>query len=769
MVSFSKNFKLFFVTLLIILNITYTNSFAQNTNYGIKIIGNERIDDQTILSNLDVAYLRKGSLAAINKSLKKLYDLDLFSDVDIYQSEGFVIIKVTENPIIKDVIFQGNKKVDEDTLLAEIKLKKRAIYTKSKLESDIKRINDIYVKSGRFLTKIDPQIQKEDQNRINLIFKISEGKKAKIKNIYLVGNNVFSDQDLLDEVTTKKSKWFKPFSSSDSYDSDRMDFDKEKLRRFYNSKGYADFSVISANAQITPLKDKFYITFLLEEGIKYNFGEITIDNKVKKFDESLLKKSILTKKSKVYNADLVNNTIDKFTTILSENGYAFTNIEPVLKRNKEKKIIDIEYVIRETPRIYINEISITGNDRTLDKVIRRELRVREGDPFNITKINRSKQRIENLGFFEKVDFKTNRIGNSDKVNIAIEVKEKKTGELNFGIGYSTVDKMTGNIGIAERNLFGTGQEISVNTQKSSTRLSNEISYTKPYFMGRELAAGVDVFNYQLDKRDSLVYDQNSKGLTLRAGYAISEYIDHTIRYSYRDEEISNIEPTASPIIQSLKGKYVNSSIGQSLSLDKRDNKFDPKDGYYIGISQNYAGVGGDVEYLKHEGNASYYIPIINDNFVLKFSGRFGYIDGIGQDIKSNDNFFLGGNNFRGFEYAGIGPRAVVNGTGSAIGGNAVGGKLYYVSTTEFRFPLGLPKELGINAALFHDIGTLKLVDNFNKQNTQIIDDGSLRSSYGLSLVWASPLGPIRLDFSKVNQSEVYDRTESFRFSFGTNF
>ncbi len=767
MAILSKNLKLFFALSIIIYSTLQYNSLAKKPSK-IKIIGNERIDTATIKSYLDIKNLKKGQLGAIDKSLKKLYDLDLFSETKIYQDKNFIVIEVKENPIVKDVIFKGNKKIDDDILLSEIKLKKRVIYTKSKLESDIKRINDIYIKSGRFLTKIDPKIQKEDQNRINIIFKISEGKKAKIKDIYFIGNYVFSDQELLDEITTKKTKWYKPFSSSDSYDSDRMEFDKEKLRRFYNSRGYADFGVILANAQITPLKDKFFLNFLIEEGIKYDFGEIKIINKVKKFDKSLLDKSILTKKDKVYNADLVDKTIDKFTNILSENGYAFTNIKPILKRNKDQKIIDIEYIIEETPRIYINEINITGNDRTLDKVIRRELRVREGDPYNITKINRSKQRINNLGFFDKVDFKTNRIGNSDKVDIQIEVKEKKTGELNFGIGYSTLDKMTGNIGVRERNLFGTGQELAINTQKSSTRFSNEINYTKPWFTGREIAAGVDLFNYELDKRNTLVYDQNSQGFALRGGYSISEHIYHLIKYSYKDKKISNIDPAASVTIQNLKGRFINSSISHSVSLDKRDSRFNPKNGYYGRITQTYAGVGGDIDYLKQEGNASYYIPVVNESFILKFSGRFGYIDGLGQDIKSNDNFFLGGNNFRGFEYAGLGPRTIVS-NDSAVGGNALGGRLYYVSTTEFKFPLGLPKELGINAALFHDIGTLKLVDEFNKQNAQIADDGSIRSSYGLSIVWSSPLGPIRLDFSKVDKAEVYDRTEAFRFSFGTTF
>lgn len=766
MTKTSKNYGSFFAILVIVFSLFANNAFSQNTNR-IKVIGNQRIDAKTVKSYLNTRNLATGQLRHINKAVKKLYDLDLFSQVDIYKKQSTIIIEVKENPIVKEVVFKGNKKIDDDILASEVRLKKRAIYTKAKLESDIKRINDIYIKTGRFLANIDPKVKKEDQNRISVIFDISEGKKASIKDINFIGNRAFRDQDLLDEITTKKTKWYKPFSSSDSYDSDRMEFDKEKLRRFYNSQGYADFNVVSANAQITPLKDRFFINFLIEEGVKYKFGEVKINNDVDKFDESLLNKVSLIEKGKTYNADLVDKTMDEYTEILSNNGYAFTKIIPNLEKNKETRIIDIKYVIKETPRIYINEINITGNSRTLDKVIRREMRVREGDPYNFNKINRSKQRINNLGFFESVDIKTNRIGNSDKVNLEVEVKEKKTGELNFGIGYSTVDQATANIGIKEKNLFGTGQEIALNVQKSTNRFSNQINYTKPWFMGREVSVGFDVFNSELDSQNTLAFDQEIKGLAVRAGYAISEHLNHLVRYSFRDEEISDVNEDASQALKNLEGSFVSSAISHTLTYDKRNNRFNPSEGYFAQITQTYSGIGGDLDFLKHEGNASYYLPIKDDKFVLKFSGRFGHIVGLGQDIRSNNNFFLGGNNFRGFEFAGIGPRTVNN--GSAVGGDAIGGRVYYMNTTEFKFPLGLPKELGISAALFHDIGTLKEADAINKVGTQVVDTGSLRASFGLSIIWTSPLGPIRLDFSNAYKAEDFDQTESFRFSFGTTF
>ncbi|MES2677783.1 MAG: outer membrane protein assembly factor BamA [Pseudomonadota bacterium] len=762
----------YFLAILLLIAAPANVFAAKKSSLEIVIKGNQRVDPQTIDSYLEIDGLKQGSQKAINQSIKKLFASELFLEAKIYRQENQMIVEVQENPIINEIEFRGNKKIENDALQAEIQLKKRAVYTKAKLQTDIKRINDIYIKSGRFLTRIEPKIVKRDQNRVDLIFDIKEGAKAAITDISFIGNQVFSDSALTDEITTKKSQWYKFLSSSDTYDSDRIEFDKEKLRRFYGSKGYPDFAVLSAIAQIAPTKDKFFINFLLEEGIKYNFGEIKIVNKVKKFDETLLNKAIKTKKGKVYNGDYLDETVDEMVKIMSEKGYAFAHIEPVLKRDRDKQIMDIDYVIEETPRIYINQITIKGNTRTMDEVLRRELRVREGDAYNITKINRSKQRLQNLGFFDKVEFNTKRIGQGDNVtnliDLEVEVKEKKTGELNFGIGYSTVDKATGSIGLKERNLFGTGQELGVNFQKSSLRFSNEINYTKPYFAGREIAAGIDLFNYQLSKRNTLVYDQKSNGGTLRGDYSITEHLSHQIRYSLKSESISNVDSTASIAIQNLVGQYVSSGVGQTFLYDQRDNRLDPRDGYYLTFSQDYAGIGGDRKYVKNEGSGGYYIPVLgNTDFVLKFSGRFGFIDGVGQDIRSNDNFFLGGNNFRGFQYAGIGPRAQVNGTFK--GGDAIGGKTYYVSTTEFRFPLGLPKDLGISGSLFSDIGTLKGVDEINKRNSLVADTGSLRSSYGLSFGWASPLGPIRLDFSKVAKKEDFDRVETFRFSFGTNF
>lgn len=744
-----------------------SNVFAADTDLVIK--GNERVDEGSIISLLDVAGLKKNSAKALQNSVKRLYESDLFLESKIYRQGEKIIVEVKENPLISDVKFVGNKKIEDEALQSEITSKKRTVFTKAKLQTDLKRINEIYLKSGRFLAKIDPKIIQKDQNRVELIFEVFEGPKAKIGKIYFVGNQAYSDRELADEISTKESKWWKFLSSSDAYDSDRIEFDREKLRRFYGSNGYADFTTISSIAQIMPKKDEFFVTFLLEEGIQYETGEVNIVNRIEKFDASILNKEILLKKGKIYDPDLVEKTVDKMVELMSEKSYAFAHIEPILKRNKETKIMNVDFIIQETLRIYIGQIRITGNTRTMDSVIRRELRFREGDAYNVTKINRSKQRLENLGFFEKVEFKTKRIGDTDKVDLEIEVKEKKTGELTLGVGYSTVDRVYANVGIRERNLLGTGQDLGVNLQKSFARLTSEVNYTRPYFMAMPIDVGFDLFKYELNKRNSLIYDQSSTGITLRGDYAITEFLGHQVHYSYSEQSVSNIDSTASIGLQLLKGNFTSSGVGQTLVYDKRDNRINPKDGYYASVSQDYMGLGGNIKTIKHEGSAGYYLPTINKDYILKFVVRGGMIQGVGgESVRSNYGFFLGGNNFRGFQYAGLGPRTQ-DSSGSSVGGSVLGGKMYYVGTAEFMFPLGLPRELGINGILFSDNGTVKGVDQQILGGANISDTGSLRSSYGFSIAWSSPMGPIRLDFAKVAKREKFDQTQAFRFSFGTNF
>ena len=737
-------------------------SFSQNNIDNLLVInGLKRTDEISVKQFFENLKIDKNLQENLDKISKQMLESELFNEVEISYLNKKIYINLSENPIIFETKFIGNKKIDDEILQAEISLKKRSVFSQNKLQNDLKRIQNIYLKSGRFLTKIETKIVPKDNNRIELIFEINEGPKAKIGEIYFVGNENFADRELKEQISTKKTIWWKFLSNSDLYDSDRLEYDKELLKRFYNNNGFADFNIISSMAQINKNKDSFFITFLLEEGIKYNFGEINIDNRITNFDSEILYKNILFKSGEIYNAQNIEQSIDKMMEVMSEKSYAFANIEPILKRNIKNKTIDIDFIIEETPRVYINQIKIFGNTRTIDKVIRRELRIIEGDPFNLNKINRSKQRLENLGFFEKVELNQKRIGDTNQVDVEITVKEKRTGELSLGVGFSQFDRFNVNAGIRENNLFGTGRKIGLNVQRSFANLNASVDYTKPYFLDRPIDVGINLYRTTSTRRNGRDFDMYNSGFRLNANYSITEFFDHLISYSYNSQEVGNIGSNSSITLKMLQGNYIYSAIENSFIYDKTNNRFDPRNGYFVSLSTVYNGVGGNVRNIKYNGKIGYFIPTINNDFILRFTGNAGLIEGIGEDVLIQNNFYLGGNDFRGFDFFGMGPRTV--------NGEPLGGKKYYVGTAEFRFPLGLPRELGIYGALFWDNGVLTGVEKNLKTQNEILDKAEYRSSVGLSIAWASPVGPIRLDFSKILQQAKQDRTQRFNFNLGTNF
>ncbi len=750
----------FFLVFLFHVSIAFAKPFI------IEVIGNHRVETNTILNHIDTHKISHSLNITqdINTAKQQLAILDLFSDINIFLQQNKLIIEVKENQFITDIKFIGNNKLSDEILNNELILKKKTIFSINKLKQDLKNIQQLYLKTGKFLAHIQPKMVIQENNKAELIFEINEGPKTSINNIYFIGNKSFNKKDLAEQISTKKTMWWKFLSTADVYDSDRLQYDKDLLTKFYYSKGYADFTIIEATAEIDKQHSQFFINFLLEEGEIYHLKNIEIVNQIPNFDASILQKVIKFKENDIYNANLIEETITQMTEILSQNSYAFTNIEPIIKKDYKNHQINLQFLLNETPRIYIDQINITGNTRTINEVIIRELRIKEGDPYNTIKLNRSKQRLENLGFFEKVDFDIQRINNTDKVILQIKVKEKKTGELNLGLGYSTVNRFNINAGIKENNLFGTGRQVGINLQKSFTTVNAEFNYTKPYFFNHPIDVGFDVFKYRINKRNSLVYDQNNSGFKINANYSITEFLTHQITYNRTNQNIGNIDSNASFAIKNLQGNFIYSGIEHSFLYDKRNNRIDPKSGYFFSLLQAYNGLGGNIKTLKHEFFAGYYQPTFNHDFIFKMLFKSGLIDGLGQAVLSNNNFFLGGDNFRGFEYAGIGPRTYLN--GSPKNGEAVGGKMYYIGTAEFRFPLGLPKELGIYGSLFSDNGVLKQTDI---HSTPIANSGNFRSSYGLSFAWASPMGPIRLDFAKILRKAAYDQVQNFRFSIGTSF
>ena len=759
----------YFILAIFVTIISTSNSLAQLENNNgsestikkIEISNNQRVETSTIESYLELSVGDKFDQKKINESLKSMFSTGLFSDISVSREGSTLKIKVDENPVINRVVFDGNKKIKDDIILSEIELKSRSVYTRAKVQKDTKRIQDIYRKSGRFAINVEPKVIPLSQNRVDLFFEITEGKKTKISKIYFVGNKHYDSNKLKKILNTSESRWYSFYSGSDTYDPDRVAFDKELLRKFYTSRGYADFRVLSSTAEITKDKKSFVLTFTIEEGQKYSFGNMNIVSKLDNVKVEDLYELIKSKENEVFNSELIDQSVDDLTNKLNNSGYAFVAIDYKYNKDVKNSLIDIDYQISEGPKVYIDRISISGNTRTLDKVIRRELRIAEGDPFNAAKIRRSKQRIQNLGFFEKVELDSNRsTEENDKAELDIKVEEKSTGELSFGAGFSTNDGALGNVSVRERNLLGRGQDLRLGFQKSSRANQIDLGFTEPYFLGRNIAAGFDLFNITRDLESESSFDSETLGGTLRASYSLTEHLRHSLRYSYKNVNITDVESDASTFIKEQEGENSTSLVGHSLTYDKRDNRFDPTEGYYIRFSQDFAGLGGDSQFIKNEISSAYYQPIFRDDVILSLSGKGGTISGWGnKDVRIDERFFIGGNKIRGFDTAGIGPRD--KDTLDALGGNN-----YYIASTEATFPVGLPEELGFKGAVFIDAGSLFGIDS---SGDDVEDSAALRASTGVGVSWQSPLGPIRLDIAYPLLSEDLDEKRTFNVNFGTRF
>jgi len=724
----------------------------------IEVTGNQRIESDTVRSYMT---LRPGSEfddSKIDQSLKTLFSTGLFADVTIRREGNNLVVNVVENPIINQVAFEGNSAIKDEALDAEVRLKPRVVYTRARVQEDLKRIIEVYRRSGRFAATVEPKVIQLPQNRVDLVFEIREGSVTGIRQIYFIGNRRFSDSRLRSEVSTQVSRWWNILASRDNYDPDRLVFDREQLRKFYLSRGYADFRVVSAVAELTRDREQFFITFVVDEGPLYEFGTIDIKTELEKIDPELLREKIKTLSGDLYNAKLIDDTVEELTFAAGEYGYAFVDIRPNIKRQKNERKIDIVYQINEGPRVYVDKINIEGNVRTLDRVIRREFRLVEGDAFNAAKLNRSRSRIRGLDFFGNVEITQTPGEAPDRTSINVEVKEKSTGQLSFGVGFSSTESLIADVSIAERNLLGKGQFLRASAQASDLTQEYQLSFSEPYFLNRPLAAGFDLFNVTNDYTDFASFKTEQTGFTLSIGAPLSEYAGGRLRYSLAKDSISGAPVNASPFILAALGSDVTSLVGYRYTYQDVDDELDPHRGYTFTFLQDFAGLGGDVKYVRTEGEAKYFYPL-GEEVVGNLGLVSGYIEGIGQRVRLNDRFFKGGRTFRGFKTAGVGPR-------DEFTEDALGGQIYYVGTAQMTFPLGLPEEFGILGNLFTDAGA---VTKSVEKGFGVLTSSSPRVAVGVGVAWESPFGPIRLDFAKAVVKEDFDETEAFRFDVGTRF
>lgn len=743
----------------------------------IIVVGNERIEQSTILSYLPIQPGDTIGPAKIDLALKALFRTDLFSDVKIALANGDLTITVVENPIINKVVFEGNAGLKEDKLRDEVTVRPRGIFTKSKVQTDVQRIIELYRRSGRISAMVSPKIVELPQKRVDLIFEINEGPKSGVLRVNFLGNKEFSDNDLRDVVVTEQTSLLKFFSNNANYDPDRLEYDKEQLRKHYRNRGFYDFRVISAVAELAPDKNGFVITFTVDEGPQYKFGKVDVETQLKKLDKDLLRALVPIRAGDIYEDERIENATDTLTFAAGAAGFASVDVRPRYTANRETKTVDVTFEVNEGPRVYVERIDIVGNTQTLDYVIRREMNLVEGDAYNRALVDRSKNSIRALGFFKDVDIKEIPTAQPDRTTLQVKVEEQPTGELSFSAGYSSVDQLVLDLGVTQRNFRGRGQDVRARVSVGSLRQQVDLSFTEPRFLGRNLRAGIDIYSYKYDFSDYSAYKSESYGMNLRAGFPLTLNSSMSTRYVLRSDTVdiddSYCDPTQPLVSLSLcaqRGSYVTSLIGYGLRLDRRNDPIRPTRGFYTAINQDLAGLGGDVNYLKTEVEGGWYHGF-NKDFVLQVTGQAGYVSGWnGDTVRINDRFYKGGNSFRGFETAGIGPRDT-----NFNRSDALGAKAYAVGSLELSVPTFLPEQYGIKAALFTDFGTAGLLDDKDKLNASgtidplIYDDLALRASAGLSVFWRSPMGPIRFDFSQVLAKEAYDKTETFRFSTSTKF
>ncbi|HEX2591114.1 MAG TPA: outer membrane protein assembly factor BamA [Rhizomicrobium sp.] len=736
----------------------------------VVIQGTQRIEPGTVMSYISIRQGDPYDDQAIDRALKALFATGLFADVKFNWNGSTLTINVVENPIINQIAFEGQSKVSEKDLTKEVQLKPRTVFTRAKVQSDVQRIIELYRRNGKFGATVDPQIIQRPQNRVDLIFSINEGPTTGVATINFIGNKVFDDDTLRSQIATETSAWWKILASNDNYDPDRLTFDKEQLRRYYLSHGYADFHVVSAVAELAPDHDNFYMTFTIDEGQLYHYGKIKIESDIKDLGPAQLRPLVKITDGEVFDASLIEKAIDTLTNAAGTKGYAFAEVHPREARDREKRTIDIIFKIEQGPRVYVEKINITGNTRTLDKVIRRQMRLEEGDAFNRVLVDRSRTRIRGLGFFKDVDIKQTQGSAPDKAVLNVAVTEQSTGELSLGAGYSSTSSFVGEFSYTERNLFGRGQYLRASIQASYISKQFQLSFTEPYFLDRPLSAGVDLYKV-FNNFDQADYQGDTTAAGFRLGFPTSEFGSVGLRYTIRFDRVTPYAGAPTQI-QQAAGSYSSSVIGYSYLYNTLDDPIRPHRGLTFAFSQDFSGLGGYEKYLRTETSFSMYHPVIWDDFVGSFTASAGYITGYaGQDVRINERFFKGGDSFRGFKLAGIGPRdTVIQGTGGAVGGN-----IYAIGTIQFRIPDFLPADYGVGTSLFSDFGTLGKVDGdrstlcptATKNISCIRDDLAFRASAGVSVSWKSPFGPVQISLGIPLVKSKYDKTEFIHFNAGT--
>jgi len=724
------------------------------------VAGAERLEPTTILSYIRLRVGDEYTAIAADQALKDLGATELFADFRIANRDGNVVITIEENPVINRIVLEGNERLDADKILPEIKLAPRQIFTRSKVRADVARIIELYKRQGRFAATVEPQMVQLPQNRVDVVFEISEGPKSKVRQINIIGNEVFSDGELRGEMVTKQARWTRFFSSNTSYDPDRLAFDQQKLRQFYLTEGYADFRVVSAVAELTPDQEDFIITYVVEEGERYKFGDVEVESQLRDFDGDRLEAGLAMQSGDFYDAKAVEDTVEQLSELAGRFGYAFADVQPRFDRVKDELKMNITFVLREAPRVYVERVDVNGNTLTQDKVVRREFRVSEGDAFNSIAVARTTARINSLGFFQE-NFEVNQVAGSapDRIVLEANIEEQPTGELQFSAGFSSIEQFILAASIRQRNFRGRGQTIGLSVNYSQFSSQALVSFTEPFVFDRNISAGIDIyrrdfnsFNFRGGDRNT-TFEQSTTGFAARLGVPLTEYMNLIGSYTLNYDEVSLDEnqffsdldgdgvTECNPLLAGrflcdALGDRLSSILGLSVQYNSLNSLFRPTRGEQISLGADFAGLGGDVRYVRFRGRARKFWGIGNSGFIFSLSAEGGTIiplqerPGAGvDDILLTDRFFLGEPQIRGFDIRGVGPRvltqfyrldpttntALLDDDGSPIliternqtRDDSIGGRNYYLGRAELEIPLGSgARELGLRPSIFVDVGAL---------------------------------------------------------------
>ncbi len=757
----------------------------------IEVHGNDRIETSTVLSYMVVRTGDPFNQDDLDRSLKTLYATGLFKDVTLHRSGDILQVKVVENPIVNRIVFEGNHAAKDEDLRKVISLRPRAVFSSETTMADRQKILEVYAQKARYGADVTPQIVRLAHNRVDVVFQITEGPQTLIKKISFVGNRFFSESRLASVISSKETAWYRFFSSSDEYNPERLRYDAELLRRFYLANGFVDFEMINATGEMSPDRKSFYVTFTLKEGPRYRIGKLDIRSSLRHVTAASLRKYIELFPNQWYDGNAIQHNATDMEETLQGEGHPFAVVRPSIARNPEKRIVNLLFDVSEGPRMYVERLDINGNTITQDGVIRRQLPMTEGDPYTPMYKKYAKQALQDLGYFKTVSVDQSQGSAPDKVNVSANVVEKPTGEFSLGGGYSTDVGIIGNMGLKQHNLLGTGIDAGLSGTMAYYERQADLSVTDPFFLNRNLVAGVDLFYIENRYQTYQNYSEGRYGITLRMGYSYTNHLSQSWNYTLTHRHIGGSWSETSWYILDQAGSSTLSQLGTTLMYDTRDRRMMPHKGYVIRAGGDFAGIGGDEKYVRGKFDAAYYLPLDdlmgNHDWTVEFKAGTGYLaDWGGGRHDVIDNFYLGGSNLRGFLDGGAGPRSVGQTSADYFPGQAIhsqedllGGRFIYTGSATVNFPMPFASGMGIRGRGFVDTGSLAGV-RVKHLYTNPATDGykytaisgdtlTPRVSAGAGFSWQSPFGLLNIDCGIPIIRSRNDRTQLLRFGFGQQF